>query len=65
MVVGQFEKFAPVLKLCRRAERIAKTKSELGAQRPAEKKAQKERFCGQNLIVDSLAGRCAPSSDFV
>src|SRR6185437_13696960 len=42
-VVGQFEKFVPVLELCRvpvlelcrNVERIAKTKSELGAQRPA------------------------------
>jgi len=34
-VVGQFEKFAPVLELCRSLEPSAKTKSELGAQRPA------------------------------
>jgi len=30
-VVGQFERFAPVFELCRSVERIAKTKSELGA----------------------------------
>ena len=34
-VVGQFQNFAPVLELSRNGARIAKTKSELGAQRPA------------------------------
>jgi hypothetical protein len=32
---GQFQNFASVLELCRNAARIAKIKSELGAQRPA------------------------------
>src|SRR6185437_11566440 len=47
-VVGQFEKFVPVLELCRNVERIAKTKSELGAQRPAlHSRAQtSEEKCG-------------------
>ena len=68
-VVGQVQNFAPVLELCRNGARIAKTKSELGAQRPALHSTGEniQKKCVENRLIDveSLAGRRAPSSDFV